>query len=82
MDIEKLIERECKNRHANDECGIHDRAYEKAIRESFEKYGDLTDKILISIQLNAARERFRVHISRHIDVADCMVLFELLNEYE
>ena len=80
MDIEKLIERECKYRHENDESGIHDKAYEKAIRESFKKYGDLTDKSIITFQLNAARERFRVHISRHIDVADCMVLFELLNE--
>lgn len=80
MDIEKLIERECKYRNKNDESGIHDRAYEKALRESFKKYGDLTDETIIRIQLDAARERFRLHISRHVDVADCMVLYEIGEE--
>jgi hypothetical protein len=80
MNIEKLIEKLCKYRHEDNESGIHDRAYEKALRESFKKYGDLTDKSIIAFQLDAARERFRLHISRHVDVADCMILYEIGEE--
>ena len=81
MDIEKLIERECKYRHEDGDSGIHDRAYEKALRESYDRYKDIPQGN-IELFLKMARQNFKNSeiLSSHKHVADCMVLFEIKEE--
>ena len=76
MDIEKFIKRECDN----DSNKTHAEAYEKEIRRSFKQFGHITDVNEIKYQLDKARIRYSKGFSLHEDVADCMVLYELLKE--
>jgi DnaJ-domain-containing protein 1 len=80
MDIEKLIERECKYR--NDKDDVHDKAYEKALRNSYEKYKAVTTLSSVRFLLEMARKNFASGGSTHTNVADCMVLCEMETELE
>jgi hypothetical protein len=80
MDIEKIIKRNCKNLTEAGPLGDHDRAYETALRLANTNFGHMTDEGLVRIELDFARKRFRMNLSRHQDIADCVVLNTILDE--
>lgn len=74
MDIEKFILQELGSAD-----GIHSKRYKECIRSSFDMFKDL-DIDNLQIQLNEARKRYGDSIPTHQNTADCMVLYELLQE--
>ena len=81
MDIEALVEKLCKYRHEDSNAGIHDRAYEQALRRSYNFYKDMTlGKLQVCQEI--ARDQFRTENSSHRSVANCMVIMELIKERE
>lgn len=81
MDIEKLIESECKYQHEDSDSGIHDRAYKAQIIEAYKLYKDFSLGQLKVAQL-LARDEFKVNGSTHAAVAKCMVVAELIKDKE
>lgn len=80
MDIEKLIERECKNRHEDNDSGVHDRAYQQALKRSYNHYKDMSlGKLEMCLEI--ARDQFKTEFSNHRSVANCMVIYELIKEF-
>lgn len=80
MDIEALVDKLCENRHEDSPSGVHDRAYEQALKRSYNHYKDMTvGKLLVCQEI--ARTQFRTENSSHRSVANCMVIMELIDEH-
>jgi hypothetical protein len=76
MNIETMVRIECPKRNNPEEDGGHDKAYEKALREAYDKFHDLPID-LIKTNLEYYREQFSITGSTHENTASCMVLYEL-----
>lgn len=79
MDIEALVEKLCKYRHEDSNAGIHDRAYEQALRRAYHNYKDMSLGRLEMCQ-EIARDQFKTENSSHRSVANCMVIYDLIEE--
>ena len=79
MDIEKYIEKRCPHRFEDNDCGVHDRAFEKALKENYEFFKDNSRAQLKSNQ-TLAREAYRLGGNSHFNTARCMIIFEMLEE--
>lgn len=75
MDIEKLVRQEAPNESRTAE--IHDKAYAKALRISYELWKDYSWPDLITAQ----KETRCRYTGTHQSVADCVVLFQLIKNF-
>jgi len=81
MDIEAYVEEKCPHRLDLSPHGIHDRAYEQALRRAYHHYKDMTiGKLQVCQEI--ARDQFRTENSSHRSVANCMIIMELIKEKE
>ena len=72
MDIEEIIKARCRNKKTD--------TYEKALRTSYEKYKHLIDKTEIENELEQARIRYDEGYSLYDELADIIILCQMLNE--
>ena len=82
MDLDKLIEKSCRHRNEDNELGVHDRAYERALRDAYIMYGHIDNLNRLKLYQQMARENFRYEGSTHRNVAKCIILQEMINEIE
>lgn len=76
-DLQKLIKREAPN--AGKKGDTHDTSYATALETSWAKFNGLS-RVELNKLLNESRERYRLLGATHANVADCLVLYELIEE--
>jgi hypothetical protein len=80
MDIEKLVERECKYRNEDSKLGEHDKAYEYNLRKVHANWGSVKDRHQIQLALDNARWFYAKGGNTHENTAACVYLYTLLEE--